>query len=830
MRFNSLKYAFVFVSFFSIHAKYVKAQSQVKIGLPIEFTSYWSEKSLSAVFEEGNQTKNRKYWNVFSDGLNNKTYKTPDFHHKEVKYNNLKFLQSFVVSEIDSKTKMIHLMEPNESYDNIGFPFLKEGAKDYGWISINNVIPSAYPKKQIKGDNENFQIFTEKALCMHVVNNQDPNASRREVKEMHFYEGTGTNVIAQSPVQGEYPYYVFAKKNGRVLLSERSKLDMSKDLLGQQIAGWIDIEDIQVFTSRLCWEPGWNNAITNEYISEYYQDFTFGVYDNRDVAERVVSEGKNYPSSNRQSFKILADRQNKTFNRMYQQHAPDTDKGVVEVLILGNPNQKADGLKARVKKQRDQLRNMNVLFVIDGSASMQPYFNSAAAAIQKSMQRLEKELANGLVNSLKFAVGVYRDKTEERDGKMYEFKKFTSNSNDIVSFLKNVRCYSNPGDDAPEAVFQGLIKSMENFEKDQKNILIWVGDAGNRRTDAESQKQEIIKLANYYDVNWAVFQIYRTANSTYDYFRNDANAIIIESAKAQLKKMNKTFDPGWNPNDTYTEMELDLFPDNNESEGYIMFASIKTPIDDERRIAENTISNKISDVIINMHDNTVEEIEKTKNYQISVNGGKVDVQSEPMYNWLKRKGYTAAEIEILQEKSFRFKGFLPLRINSVHAEYGKNAQKDVVMLTTTELKQKKDMMAELIEAAEKPSSDRRDALLDVFVRNMYLILGVRQDDKNKELKKQIYQMSFNNLWLSLFGIPFNFNYKLSQTKVSLIADDSEGSQWTDQIVDNFVKELSKSYGALKQIDENYEFVRENGFKTNGGDNFFYYLPRDEYFP
>ena len=143
MKSNILKHMLLIITIFSINTKNGNAQSQknqVKIGLPIEFLSYWSGKSVSNVFEKGNQIKNKKYWKVFSDGLNNKTYKTSSFHHKEVKYDNLSFLQSFVVSEIDSETKMIHLMEPNKSYNDEKFPFLTQNAKDYGWISINNVI------------------------------------------------------------------------------------------------------------------------------------------------------------------------------------------------------------------------------------------------------------------------------------------------------------------------------------------------------------------------------------------------------------------------------------------------------------------------------------------------------------------------------------------------------------------------------------------------------------------------------------------------------------------------------------------------------------------
>ena len=109
--------------------------------------------------------------------------------------------------------------------------------------------------------------------------------------------------------------------------------------MSQQIAGWIDDEDIQIFSSRLCWEPNWGDAAT------HYEGKTFGVYETHNIAKRVVTDCKDFPLANKQPFKLKPKRQNKSFNRMYQQHAPD-DIGVVEVLILGNPNQKLTDLSA----------------------------------------------------------------------------------------------------------------------------------------------------------------------------------------------------------------------------------------------------------------------------------------------------------------------------------------------------------------------------------------------------------------------------------------------------------------------------------------------------
>ena len=524
----------------------INAQNKVKIGLPIEFKSFWSKKSVEAVLNKGNKITLRKYWQVFSNAENNKTYESSESFLQNIKKNNIGFLSSFIVSEIDGASRMVHLYRRSKS-DKTIFPNIGENFIDYGWIEIDNIIPSVYPENKIKEGANSFKIFTEKALVMHIVNNESKNKNRREIQELSFFKGPGTNEKANTEVEGEVPYYVFNTKNGMSLLSKRSKLDLNEDLVKQQIAGWISNEDIQVFSSRICWEPNYGDA------AEYYKDFTFGVYDKAAQAIKVVDYGKDSPLANRQPFKLETERKNKSFNRMYQLKAPNSDN-VAEVLILGNPNKKRDSLKNDVLKKRRQLRNMNVLFVIDGTQSMQPYIGSVSKAINNSIDILGEELKNGLVNSMKFGIGIYRDKTEQKDGKMYEYMEFTSDKKKVNDFLGSTKAYSNPGDDEPEAVYQGLKRAMTNFKKDQKNVLIWIGDAGNiKSTYSEQLKKDIIKLSKDYEVNWAVFQVFKKDRTTYDDFMTDANEIVIAGAENQLIKMNKTTKPGWKNNFNWTE-------------------------------------------------------------------------------------------------------------------------------------------------------------------------------------------------------------------------------------------------------------------------------------
>ena len=54
-------------------------QNEVKIGLPIEFKSFWSKNSVEAVLKKGNKVTYRKYWQVFSNADNNKTYESSEY-------------------------------------------------------------------------------------------------------------------------------------------------------------------------------------------------------------------------------------------------------------------------------------------------------------------------------------------------------------------------------------------------------------------------------------------------------------------------------------------------------------------------------------------------------------------------------------------------------------------------------------------------------------------------------------------------------------------------------------------------------------------------------
>ncbi len=150
--------------------------------------------------------------------------------------------------------------------------------------------------------------------------------------------------------------------------------------------------------------------------------------------------------------------------------------GIVKVLVRGNAdkNYSSEDIEKQGKSVEDlkeSLRKLNIRFVIDGTKSMQPYFESTARAIESSMQEIKKmgSLQNSIVNEINFAVSVYRDK-KNISTKSYEELDFTSSYeiDKVTSFLRSVECDSKGDKDIAENVYEGLYEALGEFKKNQK--------------------------------------------------------------------------------------------------------------------------------------------------------------------------------------------------------------------------------------------------------------------------------------------------------------------------------------------------------------------------
>lgn len=146
-------------------------------------------------------------------------------------------------------------------------------------------------------------------------------------------------------------------------------------------------------------------------------------------------------------------------------------------LNLGELNKEIEFLKSNIK-------NLDVVFLIDATKSMDDYIEAVAAIVQNVMKQLEN---NSNINSERLRIGaaVYRDYV---DGpKKFEIEPLTRDISIIKNRLSNwaFNAHSNADDkgDAayPEALFNGIAESVEysGFRRYNAKYLIVIGDAGN---------------------------------------------------------------------------------------------------------------------------------------------------------------------------------------------------------------------------------------------------------------------------------------------------------------------------------------------------------------
>ena len=254
-------------------------------------------------------------------------------------------------------------------------------------------------------------------------------------------------------------------------------------------------------------------------------------------------------------------------------------------------------------------------------------------------------------------------------------------------------------------------------------------------------------------------------------------------------------------------------PDDHFMFGYVISSN------DNQKLSKDLIVSRIKNVIVNMHDNAKEEI-------IMINQG---FNSEPMEDWLRLKGYSEDQIELLQEKTFRVKGYLPIKTDSVYNETYENAQIQVVMLTEKELSHQQKVMSDLAEATtSRTTAEIRNDLRESFIENMILMTGNSNANDQSTIKGEINMMSFNDLWESLFGVEWEHGDDKGAMKVNQLANPDD---WSDREIRLFADRISKSANRLKAVNPRaYPYKRKTGLKTVNGDNYYLYLERDIYFP
>lgn len=480
-------------------------------------------------------------WFVVSIHENAETTTSPGGSQKK---KSLKFGELFYVTGEERNYLRIAKDDRRQDFN------LSRHAEDYGWVHKDHVLmwQRALENQESKISLKGLILNTTRTL----LDGRQINYQRIEA-----YRDPGLKIAAGFEAKLFEIFYVFRYSNDRksVLLGRSpffSERQYGMDQIAGGLIGWVDIDRVLEWDHRVALEPNFNPDAVNERARRGIKStiFTAAEGGGPDDCARSFSAGT-VPADCLVAWDDDIYDSDGDFERKpgYWRRFPvigDPGTDIYKVSVMGELRGELgqtirQEVDAEVRQRLNQLignvRNINVVFAIDGTNSMQPYYQSVINSVQRIVDDFERTGAD--YKNLKFGYVVYRDYLE-RD-RLLETRQLTNNSQAIINALRNVDARDFHDIHVHESVYYGLRAAISQVlvDPNETNILIHIGDAGSHYRNDPSQvpQQVIVDLISEFKVHYIAYQVHhRTDHVAYDDFPRQVKEIMTKSSQALFRE------------------------------------------------------------------------------------------------------------------------------------------------------------------------------------------------------------------------------------------------------------------------------------------------------
>ena len=478
------------------------------------------------------------------------------------KIHTLPFLERLFVNGVEGE--MLHVYKPLKE-----FVLSNNDVEDYGWVKKDDlllwrhsIVTDIRRKIAIKGMVLNKIDFIAKKgkvkIKGDVENDLVPYYSD---PALHNKTGDYSQLFNILYIYDTYPPGSTLEESTSVLLGQSDAIvDISS--LKNNIKGWVPSNRVTFWENRLAVEPNADGDAVDERKNNKTPVLIFqkeegekeaAEYANMKLKEKnakhVVYKGR---FENRRKigtwmrFPIINDN---IQNRMYElgvMGALTTRTGSVLFASSGTDVTETHGPSWEIiKRKLDSLmvlaRNVNIVFVIDGTRSMGPYFSSLAKTLSGSIREIE---ANNPKNHIKYGATVYRDAVE--GNRLIENSPLNASKEKLVNFLSSVEAKDIKDNDKPEAVFYGLKNAlMSQFtSNDETNIIILIGDAGDHAQTPKTKVNPdfLASIISNRKCSMLVYQVHNEGDQTYIDFQNQIKGVLQKAADNMYNLDKKVFE------------------------------------------------------------------------------------------------------------------------------------------------------------------------------------------------------------------------------------------------------------------------------------------------
>ena len=351
-------------------------------------------------------------------------------------------------------------------------------------------------------------------------------------------------------------YYVFKKctVNGSnlVLLSSEGNVE-GTGLKKPVLLGWVEESSYTPWNQRSCLEYNWDDRVIDGHLKDrvvkFYKDYSLST---------EISKGYKFDAKKEKgSYRIPGSRLRMP---ILDYKGEDSDK-VYKCTFFASADGKMSQNEAEIyaaemrEKHANLIKNknkLNMIVVIDGTQSMNAYFDSLHSAIKRGWQ--------GVSSEVDFNVGlvIYRDFADGPHVADYipVTKIDDPRLKDYMTTGGPYKIRSAPGDDYPEALYYGLNIALDTlkmkYKKEESNLVVVIGDCGNHidgekvaKAPTEEQLLEKLKQNNASLVSFQVH--HKSVNEFWDLFSIQMNNLVNKNAEDNFMRLAKNNTGKFNP-------------------------------------------------------------------------------------------------------------------------------------------------------------------------------------------------------------------------------------------------------------------------------------------
>lgn len=523
-------------------------------------------------------------WIVYSDRDNNHVYESPSKTARQFDASkDLKMGDRVRIADISNGYALVY----NEPREATTYPEISEFATSIGWVPMNHLIlwrtcPAdeygIYRKALLAMNADEYQKSKSNFIGKSYTNPQDKSGSRNITTDMNFY------FIMKSD-----------KESGLVLLADAYNLDKMET----HLFGWIDKSSMIAWNQRTCIEPNWDDedvaALKNDPAYVYgTSDMTsastltkwnYGRYTETGKATKYRMNGKvlRYP---------ILDNDASARNSSYK----CTYFGTV------GSNAALDKIaedEARAREMRDKqvakMKVLNIIVVIDGTKSMENYYQPVQQALVSACEGL------GGAYTPRVGLVIFRDYADGKDDPengLVEYVPMSDpHSSELTRYFKEGGAYhvksSSKDHTFDEALYNGIWTALDmeemGYSKENSNLLVVIGDCGNDPSYEQEYgptQSQIVEKCVENNVHMLVFQVHKStvsggsgdalAESNYR-FTDQMNEILMQSMNNKYKRLSAKAKVEW----VATTGGFDLLPAKSLNAESFYLGSTRFPNNDE---------------------------------------------------------------------------------------------------------------------------------------------------------------------------------------------------------------------------------------------------------